>query len=211
MIIIENLFKKFEKHIIFENFNLIIPDNEFIILSGSSGCGKSTLLNMIGGLESINNGTINVNGYILKNNSRVKRDYYQKHIGFLFQNFALVDNKTVRQNLSMIHPKCRTEISMEQALEMVQLQNKINEPVYTLSGGEQQRVAIARLMLKQCDVVLIDEPTASLDWENAGIVMDLIKKIHKLNKTIVMVTHDSRLYDSADRVVSLKKVSHTNL
>lgn len=203
MITIEHLCKKFAEYTIFDDFNLTIPDNEFIILSGPSGCGKSTLLNMIGGLETITDGTINVNGYILKNNCRVKREYYQKHIGFLFQNFALVDNKTVRQNLNMIHPKCRTTISIEQALEMVQLQDKINEPIYTLSGGEQQRVALARLMLKQCDIILIDEPTASLDWENAKTVMNLIKEIHKLNKTIVMVTHDSRLHDSADRVVKV--------
>lgn len=203
MIKIEHLCKRFAEHTIFDDFNLAIPDNEFVILSGSSGCGKTTLLNMIGGLEPITEGTINVNGYLLKSSCRVKKEYYQKHIGFLFQNFALVDHKTVCQNLNMIHSKCRTDISMEQALEMVQLQEKINEPVYTLSGGEQQRVAVARLMMKQSDVILIDEPTASLDWKNACMVMGFIQKIHEMGKTIVMVTHDARLHDAADRVVKL--------
>lgn len=203
MIKIKHLCKKFDDHVIFDDFNLIVPDNEFIIISGSSGCGKSTLLNMIGGLESITDGTIDVNGYILTKKSKVKRSYFQKQVGFLFQNFALVDNKTVLQNLNMIHPKCRTQTSIETALESVGLKDKADVPVYTLSGGEQQRVALARLMLKQCDIILIDEPTASLDWENAGIVMNLIEKIHRMNKTIVMVTHDSRLYNSADKVVKL--------
>lgn len=203
MIEIEHLCKKFGEHTIFDDFNLHVDDNEFIILSGASGCGKSTLLNMIGGLEPITGGSITVNGYSLECGRKVNRSYYQNEIGFLFQNFALVDNKTVRQNLNMIHSKCRTDISMEEALKKVQIADKINNLVYTLSGGEQQRVALARLMLKKCNVVLVDEPTASLDWDNATVAMNLLQDIHKMNKTIIMVTHDVRLNYLADRVVKL--------
>ncbi|MBE6843465.1 MAG: ATP-binding cassette domain-containing protein [Ruminococcus sp.] len=203
MVKIKNLKKEFNNNVLFDKFNLVVPDNEFVIITGKSGSGKTTLLNMIGGIEEFSEGTIEVNGYVILPHKKVKRLYYQKTIGFLFQNYALVENKTVYQNLKMINPKFRTDISINKALEKVNLLEKINKHVYTLSGGEQQRIALARLMLKQCEVILIDEPTASLDWSNTLIVMDMIKEIHRLKKTIIMVTHDTRLFDLAERVIEI--------
>lgn len=203
MVKIENLKKEFNKNVLFDKFNLDVSDNEFVIITGKSGSGKTTLLNMIGGIEEFSEGTINVNGYTIYPKKKVKISYYQKQIGFLFQNYALVENKTVYQNLRMINQKFRTDISINEALEKVRLLEKINEPVYTLSGGEQQRVALARLMLKQCEVILIDEPTASLDWSNTLVVMDMIQEIHRLKKTIIMVTHDTRLFNLSERVIEI--------
>ncbi|WP_035289583.1 ATP-binding cassette domain-containing protein [Clostridium sp. KNHs214] len=130
-------------------------------------------------------------------------NYFRKKIGFLFQNFALVDNKTVKENLKIIRKDCKTNLSMEEALRIVGLEDKLNKEVYKLSGGEQQRVAIARLMLKKCDVILADEPTGSLDRKNAEAVINILKELNTQGKTIVLVTHDEYIKKQGKRVVDL--------
>ncbi|WP_438819251.1 ATP-binding cassette domain-containing protein [Heyndrickxia coagulans] len=147
MIQIRNLTKKFNEKTLFSNFNLDIESGDFVIVSGPSGCGKTTLLNMIGAIEKFDGGTIIVDGIDIKNKKN-HLHYFRTKIGFLFQNFALVDHKTVKDNLKLIRKDCKTNLSMEEALALVGLKNKINQKVFTLSGGEQQRVALARLMLK---------------------------------------------------------------
>lgn len=129
--------------------------------------------------------------------------YLQQKVGFLFQNFALIDHKTVRQNLQLIKRKSRSETTIEEALQQVGLANKVNQKVYSLSGGEQQRVALARLMLKQCDIIFADEPTGSLDRKNAEQVMQIMQKLNEQGKTIVLVTHDEWVKQYASRVVYL--------
>ncbi|WP_102401091.1 ABC transporter ATP-binding protein [Haloimpatiens massiliensis] len=202
MIKIKNLNKKFDDKIVFSNLNLEIEDGEFIILGGPSGCGKTTLLNMIGAIEKFDSGEIIVDGIDIKN-KRNHLNYFRKKIGFLFQNFALVDNKTVKENLKIISKDCKTNLSMEEALRIVGLKDKLNKKVYTLSGGEQQRVAIARLMLKKCDVILADEPTGSLDRKNAEAVINILKELNTQGKTIVLVTHDEYIKKQGNRVVNL--------
>ncbi|KYC89341.1 ATP-binding cassette domain-containing protein [Heyndrickxia coagulans] len=147
MIQIRNLTKKFNEKTLFSNFNLDIESGDFVIVSGPSGCGKTTLLNMIGAIEKFDGGTIIVDGIDIKNKKN-HLHYFRTKIGFLFQNFALVDHKTVKDNLKLIRKDCKTNPSMEEALALVGIKNKINQKVFTLSGGEQQRVALARLMLK---------------------------------------------------------------
>lgn len=203
MINIKNLKKSFDDKVLFNNFQLKIPDGQFIIFTGKSGSGKTTLLNMIGGLETVTDGEIQVDSYIFNNRTRVPRSFFQTKVGFVFQNFGLVDNKTVRQNLEMVHKKYRTEISVEQALKDVGMEKLQDQVVYKLSGGEQQRIALARLMLKKCDIILADEPTGSLDWENAQQVIEIIQQLNRKGKTIVMVTHDQRLLSSAGRTFKL--------
>ncbi|MDE8563413.1 ATP-binding cassette domain-containing protein [Anoxybacillus rupiensis] len=202
MIEIRNLTKKFDEKIVFSNFNLKIEDGEFVIISGSSGCGKTTLLNMIGAIEKIDHGDIIVDGIDIKN-KRNHLHYFRTKIGFLFQNFALVDNKTVKENLKMIRKDCRTDLSIEEVLRKVGLEEKINKKVYTLSGGEQQRVALARLMLKKCDIILADEPTGSLDKKNAEAVLDILNQFNEQGKTIILVTHDEEIKKGGNRVVNL--------
>lgn len=202
MIKIKNLNKKFDDKVVFSNFNLEIEDGDFIIFSGPSGCGKTTLLNIIGAIEKIDSGEIIVDGINIEN-KRNHLNYFRTKIGFLFQNFALVDNKTVRENLKLIRKDCKTELSIEDALRVVGLEEKINKKVYTLSGGEQQRVALARLMLKKCDIVLADEPTGSLDKKNAEVVLNILKKLNKQGKTIILVTHDEDIKKQGNRVMNL--------
>ncbi|XKO55885.1 ABC transporter ATP-binding protein [Lysinibacillus fusiformis] len=202
MIEILNLSKSYEKRELFNGFNLAIQDGEFVIFSGPSGCGKTTLLNMIGAIEKIDSGKILVD----KNDISVKKnqlDYFGNRVGFLFQNFALIEDKTVLYNLKMIKQKNRSNVSIEEALKSVGLLNKINDKIYTLSGGEQQRVALARLMIKKCDIILADEPTGSLDKNNADVVMSILKGMNDSGKTIILVTHDEEIKKRGKRVIEI--------
>lgn len=202
MIEIKNLTKKFDEKIVFSNFNLTIKNEDFIIFSGPSGCGKTTLLNMIGAIEKIDTGEIIVDGIDIKN-KRNHLNYFRTKIVFLFQNFALVDNKTVKENLKFIRKDCKTSLSIEEVLNIVGLEDKLNKKIYTLSGGEQQRVALARLMLKKCDIILADEPTGSLDKKNAEVVINILKDLNMQGKTIILVTHDEDIKKKGNRVINL--------
>ncbi len=204
MIEIKGLKKSFGDNIIFENFNVNISDGEYVVFAGKSGCGKTTLLNMIGGLEKPDEGHIFVNSEDIYKRKNQKL-YFKNTVGFLFQNFALVENKTVRQNLEFIEKKSRSNQTIEQVLERVGLVSKLDTPVFKLSGGEQQRIALARLMLKKCELILADEPTGSLDRENSNIVLEILKMLNDEGKTIVLVTHDERIIASAKRVINLSE------
>lgn len=202
MIELTNVSKTFEETVLFDQLNLRIKTGEFVVFSGPSGCGKTTLLNMIGALEPFDRGSILVDGIdISKRKNRLL--YFRNKVGFVFQNFVLMEEKTVRQNLELIQPKNRTKISPEKALELVKLDGKMDNKVHTLSGGEQQRVALARLLIKKCSLVLADEPTGSLDRENAAVVVSILKILNKMGKTIILVTHDEELKKVGDRVIEL--------
>lgn len=202
MIEIKNLKKAFGDKVIFENLDLRIEDGEFVIFSGPSGCGKTTLLNMIGSLEPFDEGEILIDGREI-NSRKKQQQYLREKVGFLFQNFALVENKTVEENLSMVRKNNRSAISMDEALERVGVLEKKKEKVYKLSGGEQQRVALARLMIKKCDLILCDEPTGSLDRSNGEIIMSILKEMNKEGKTIIMVTHDENYKTYGERIIEI--------
>lgn len=121
----------------------------------------------------------------------------------MFQNFALVENKTVKENLKMVRKESRTQVSIEEALKSVGLEDKVNNKIYTLSGGEQQRIALARLMIKKCSIILADEPTGSLDRENTDIVLEILEKNHQQGKTIIVVTHDEYVKKRGERIIEL--------
>lgn len=205
MIKIENLTKSFDDKVLFSNFNLHIQTGDFVIFSGPSGCGKTTLLNMIGAIEEIEDGSIVIDGIDIRNKKN-HLTFFRKKVGFLFQNFALVDNKTVKENLQLVRKDARTSVSIDEALDRVGLKDKLNKKVYTLSGGEQQRVALARLMLKKCDIILADEPTGSLDRGNAEVVLHILKKLNEEGKTIILVTHDDEVKKQGKKVINLCKI-----
>lgn len=202
MIKIENLCKSFDSQVVFQNYSLEINDNEFVVFTGESGSGKTTLLNMLGGIEKPDSGEIFMDNYRLSN-SKDLRLFYQNYIGFLFQNFALVENKTVEKNLDIIRVSARSGISVEKALENVGLSGFEKKKIYQLSGGEQQRVALARVMMKKCSLVLADEPTGALDKNNAARVMEILKNMHSDGKTVIMVTHNPSLIESNMRVIRI--------
>lgn len=202
MIEIRHLYKSFEEKQLFSDLNLTIEDGEFVVFWGESGCGKTTLLNMIGSLEKIDRGEILVNhkNIFLRKN---QREYLKNEVGFLFQNFALIESKTVRENLDMVKKQIRSEYIVEQALEYVGLSDVIDKKVYKLSGGEQQRVALARLMIKKCSIILADEPTGSLDPNNADKVIELLKSLNRMGRTIVLVTHVEKYKQMGFRTIEI--------
>lgn len=204
MIEIKNMNKSFGDKVIFKDFNLEIKDQEFVVLSGKSGSGKTTLLNIIGGIEKVDSGEVLVDNQDITKEKNLL-DYFRYTVGFLFQNFALIERETVYENLKLVKKRCRTDTSIKKALEMVGLSDKKNQKVYTLSGGEQQRVALARLLIKKCKLILADEPTGSLDRENANMVISILKEYQKMGKTICLVTHDDYIKTLGDSVVNLWK------
>lgn len=202
MIELKNICKSFGEHKIFENYSLTVDNGDFLIITGNSGCGKTTLMNIMSSLEPVDSGEIIVDGIDItkrKNQLKFLRDY----VGFLFQNYGLIDNKTVAENLKIIGPHSRSDISMEDALKAVGLADKAKQYIYTLSGGEQQRVALARLMYKKCNIIFADEPTGSLDKGNAVQVMEILKSLNNKGKTVIMVTHDISLVSYGTKVIKL--------
>lgn len=204
-----NLTKKYGKHIILDHFNLEINKGEMVAITGKSGCGKSTLLNILGLIEPYDEGTVTIMGKDnIKPVSREAILMIRHHLNYLFQNFALVDNETVKQNLMYAlqyskMKKAEKEKAIETALDKVNLKEFMNQKIATLSGGQQQRVAVARIILKPCDIILADEPTGSLDEENSQMIMDLLKSLHALGKTIVIVTHDLRIAAQTERTINI--------
>ena len=201
MIKINEICKKYDEKVLFQNYSLEIPDGSFVIIRGDSGSGKSTLLNMIGGIEYPDSGSIIVNGFDVS--KKKKQKYFSEVVGFLFQNFALLENKTVLENLNLIKKTGRTDVSIDEALKKVGLEKEKNKKVYKLSGGEQQRVALARLMIKKCSVLLADEPTGSLDKKNSEIVMKILHDLNRQGKTVIVVTHDDDIIQKEDMVIYL--------
>jgi putative ABC transport system ATP-binding protein len=205
-----NVTKKFGKRYIFQNLNLSVEDGEFIAIVGPSGCGKSTLLNMIGLLESSDAGKIKLKGKeIPKIESNGATMLRRNTINYLFQSFALINDMTIYQNLSLamnflnITSK-EKDTRIEEILKKVHLEEFKDEKVNTLSGGEQQRVALARTILKPGDIILADEPTGSLDSAAAEIAFNLIKDLSKqYRKTVMMVTHSKDLANQADRIINI--------
>lgn len=202
MVEINNLTKAFGEKKLFEDLNITIKTGEFVIFSGVSGCGKTTLLNMIGSLENFDSGKIVVDGLDISNRKNQQK-YLREKVGFLFQNFALMEEKTVLENLKIIKKANRSNISIEEALRQVELLEVKEKKVYMLSGGEQQRIALARLMIKKCELILCDEPTGSLDKENSKKVMEILWKMNQQGKTVILVTHDESIKRSGGRIIEL--------
>lgn len=208
MIELKAVKKSFGDRVLYQDLNLTIADGEFAVLTGASGCGKTTLLDMIAGIEPIDSGVILADGLnITKRKNRLT--YFQTKLGMLFQNFALIENMTVRKNLELVQRKSRSDISIEDALRHVGMQDYLDKKVCTLSGGEQQRVALARLMVKRCSIILADEPTGSLDTDNAARVMAILSDLNRMGKTVVMVTHDTKYQGMGSRQIDLEQMRST--
>ncbi len=203
---IHHLQKSFNKKTVLDLPELIIPAGNFVIIEGPSGAGKSTLLSLIGLLDSPDQGNIQLFGQVVKPYSRKSIQFLKEKIGWLFQNYALVDSQTVEYNLDMVldqkNKKNKSQL-LQDALHQVGLEGKLASRIYELSGGEQQRVALARLLLKSCDLILADEPTGNLDRENAKRVMNLLKAMQNQGKTILVVSHDRSFDDLADQIIQL--------
>ena len=204
--------KKYGDRVIFDHINMEIREGEMTALIGPSGCGKSTLLNMIGLLEDLSNGKIRIFGKeIPKINSRKATMLRRNTVNYLFQSSALVGDMTVYQNLMLAMHFVRIsqkekEIRINRMLHEVGLPKMKSAVVNTMSGGEQQRVALARTLLKPGKLILADEPTGALDEKSAEKVFLLLRDLCvQYKKTVIMVTHNMELAQQTDQVVNLRK------
>lgn len=206
MIRVENVCIEYPKKVIFKDFNLNVEHGEFIAVTGPSGSGKSTLLNIIGGLEVPSEGHIYINN--LQVNKKTRSRLLRDEVTYLFQNYALVDTMTVEKNLLLAikyQNKSRAEKQKDiyKALVEVGMGGFEHEKIYNLSGGEQQRIALARVILKESNLILTDEPTGNLDPKNSQKIFNILKRLNKEGKTIVMVTHNKELAMQCDRIIKI--------
>lgn len=207
MIKIENLSKTFGSKKIYEDFNFEFEKGVVYGIQGPSGSGKSTLLNILGQIDLEYEGKVYIDGtYIERSNRKMITKLLKEKIFYLFQNYALVDDKTVDENFNLIlkvNPSYKE--NKKKALEKVGLDDSfLNMPVYALSGGEQQRVSLARTFLRNCEIILADEPTGNLDIENANKVFEVLKEISQDMKVVIIATHDDKLLAKCDKVLRIK-------
>ena len=209
---VDALNKSFGSNTVLHNISFEIEIGESVALVGPSGCGKSTLLNIIGLLETLDSGTINLEGRTYPSiNSKKATLMRRTEINYLFQSFALINDWKVSRNLLLALQytklsKQEQERLIRTALENYGIGEKFDAVVNELSGGEKQRVAIARAMIKPGNLILADEPTGSLDKAMATIVIDsLLDSVHANHKTLLMVTHDMGIAQRCDRIIELPK------
>lgn len=203
---LENVSKSYGDKNVLNNLSFKIEEGTFNVIMGASGSGKSTILNIIGLLDKATSGDVilfgqkNIRPFSMKAEQMLKNK-----IGYLFQNFALIENETVANNLKLalenVRGNKKEKISV--ALKEVGLEGYENKKIFKCSGGEQQRVAIARLLLKPCELILADEPTGSLDIKNREIVVKLLKNMQEQGKTIIVVSHDPFFEEIADNIIDL--------
>lgn len=210
---LKNVNKSYDGRKIIDNLTISIPENSLVAIMGKSGSGKSTILNMIGLLESIDSGSIKINGNSIPNINSSKATMLRRNtINYLFQSYALISDITVLDNLMVAMEfldlsKKEKNDKIDKVLKDLDIFILKNKKVNTLSGGEQQRVALARCILKPGNLILADEPTGSLDPKMAEIVFELIKYLRdKYNKTVIIVTHDISLANKADFIVDLSEM-----
>lgn len=197
---------------VMNNLNFSFQKHKIYVMFGRSGSGKSTLLNLISGIDVPTSGKIVINGTdITELNENNRTLFRRKNVGFIFQFFNLIPTLTVYENLllplELIGKIGKTEDEkVKYLLEEVGLISKINNYPDTLSGGEQQRIAIARALIHEPEIILADEPTGNLDYETGLHIIDLLDRlIKKTNKTMIMATHSKEVMGLADYVISLKE------
>jgi putative ABC transport system ATP-binding protein len=185
--------------------DLEIHEGEFLVLLGPSGSGKSTLLNILGGLDEPTSGEAWFRDHNLVGASeRALTRYRREHVGFVFQFYNLIPSLTALENVRLVTEIAANPMDPAEALRLVGLEDRLNHFPSQLSGGEQQRVSIARAIAKRPDVLLCDEPTGALDYHTGVIVLEALARINReFSTTTVMITHNAAIAGMADRVVRL--------
>lgn len=204
---ISNLTKNYKDKKIFNSLNLEVNSGDFLWIYGKSGAGKSTLLNIIGMLEQDFEGNLKLFNYENPTIEGEGKKILKNDLSYLFQNYGLIDNEDCYYNLNIINKikgKINKKEMMIEALKEVGLDEyMLEKKVYTLSGGEQQRLAIAKIILKKPKLILCDEPTGSLDEENSIKVMEILKKLNDSGITIIIVSHDKRIEKYANKKLKI--------
>ena len=189
-----------------DDINLNIEPGKFIVILGPSGAGKSTLLNLLGGLDQPTSGTIKVDGKdISKLSSNELAEYRAEKVGFVFQFYNLIPTLTVYENVALVKEISKDALDPLEILKDVGLENHLKKFPSELSGGEQQRVSIARAISKNPEIILCDEPTGALDSVTGVVVLKLLLKLSRQhNKTIIIVTHNQNIAKMADIIIKVK-------
>lgn len=189
-----------------DHVNLRLEEGKFIVVLGPSGAGKSTLLNLLGGLDSPTDGTIRVGGKDISTlTPNQLADYRAAYVGFVFQSYNLIPTLTVIENVALVKEIAPAPLSSHEMLKAVGLFDHIHNFPSELSGGEQQRVSIARALAKNPKILLCDEPTGALDSETGVMVLRLLLSMARdMGKTIIIVTHNQSIAKMADTVIRVK-------
>ena len=210
MIKIEHLEKSFGERTVFQDINLQFAAGKVYALIGNSGCGKTTLLNILAKLESYEKGSISYRGQELK---QIKSHHFFKNeLGYLFQNFGLLENEIIAANLELgligqKWTKQEKKKREEEVLEKVGLNYlTLDQKIYELSGGEAQRVALAKVILKDPPLIFADELTAALDPETSQEIMNLLLSLKKPDRLIILATHNPVIWEKADEVIRLNTI-----
>lgn len=203
-VVLNGVRREFGARILFNRLSHTCEPRTLTAITGASGSGKSTLLHCIGTLEDVNAGSIHIGDTCITGASdRVRRHVRRDVLGFLFQNYALVEALTVRENLAIAVGRTRRADRESEALDRVGLGGRAPEPVFQLSGGEQQRVALARLIVHSPRVILADEPTGALDRENADRVIAELRRCAAEGATVIIASHSPLVLAACESVIRL--------
>ena len=196
-----------------DKVNFSIDEGELVVILGPSGAGKTTLLNILGGIDTATSGTINVAGKnITKLNEHELTKYRRTDIGFVFQFYNLIQNLTALENVELAVQLCKDHLDPKEILTKVGLKNRLNNFPSELSGGEQQRVAIARSIAKNPKLLLADEPTGALDFKTGKQILKLLEDVCRKEKmTVIIITHNSILASMADKVIKTNNGTVSNI
>ncbi|WP_159944647.1 MULTISPECIES: ATP-binding cassette domain-containing protein [unclassified Nocardiopsis] len=209
MLTVENLSKSFGPRTLWENLDLTVEAGRMLALVGASGSGKTTLLNCMGLLERPSGGRILFEGTdVTRLGPGRQRRFRRDKLGYLFQNYALIENATIRANLNVARRRS-TRPDYARTLERVGLAGREKDKAHFLSGGEQQRVALARLMVKEPRLVLADEPTGALDAANGGMVIGALREMAHEGCAVVIATHNDVVRDACDTVFDVSTLHLT--
>lgn len=194
------------KIIAVDEINFQISEGEFVVIVGPSGAGKTTVLNILGGMDKATSGKVWVDGRnIAKYNNRQLTGYRRNDIGFVFQFYNLVPNLTALENVELALQICENPLDAREVLEEVGLKDRLSNFPAQLSGGEQQRVSIARALAKNPKLLLCDEPTGALDYQTGKSILKLLQDMcRERGMTVIVITHNSALTPMADRVIKIK-------
>ena len=195
-----------------DNVNFSIKKGEFVVIVGPSGAGKTTVLNILGGMDTATGGTLTVDGKdITAYDSRQLTGYRRDDIGFVFQFYNLIPNLTALENVELALQICKDPLDAKKVLEDVGLGDRLDNFPAQLSGGEQQRVSIARALAKNPKLLLCDEPTGALDYNTGKAILKLLQNMcRERGMTVIVITHNQALAPMADRLIHIKngQVSH---
>ena len=209
-VVLENVKKTYkmgeiEIHAV-DGVNFTVKDGEFVVIVGASGAGKTTVLNILGGMDSATDGIVVVDGEHIETYTQKQLTSYRRNdIGFVFQFYNLVPNLTALENVELALQICKDPLDAKKVLEEVGLGQRLNNFPAQLSGGEQQRVSIARALAKNPKLLLCDEPTGALDYQTGKQILKLLQDTcRKKNKTVIVITHNLAIAPMADRIIQIK-------